>query len=107
MLDSEASPWHVVLVLLIGALRFSVDLTSGMEWRDLALGSTNWVYDLLNLTLGQSEFILQASTLLLLIIKLFICEFICKSDMCGVLVLLLFLRRYARWVVLGSKPLDL
>jgi hypothetical protein len=50
------------------------------------------------------EIILQASTLLLLIIKLFICEFICKSDMCGALVLFLFLRRIAWWVVLGSKP---
>jgi hypothetical protein len=58
MLDSGDFPWHVVLALSNAALRFSVDLTGGMEWRDLALGSTNCVYGLVNLTLGQSEFIL-------------------------------------------------
>jgi hypothetical protein len=35
-------------------------------------------------------------------VKLFV-----KSDMGGVLVLALFLRRFAWWVVLGSKPMDL
>ena len=37
MLDSRAFPWRVVLVLSNVALRFSVDLTGGMEWRDLVL----------------------------------------------------------------------
>ena len=47
-----------MLALSNDALRFSVELTGGMEWRDLALGSTNWVYGLVNLKLEQSEFIL-------------------------------------------------
>jgi hypothetical protein len=43
MLDSGAFPWRVVLALSNAALRFSVDLTGGMEWRDLALGSMSCV----------------------------------------------------------------
>ena len=58
MLDSRAFPWHVVLALSNSVLRFSIDLTGGMEWRDLVLGSMNCVYGLVNLILGQSEFIL-------------------------------------------------
>jgi hypothetical protein len=38
MLDSGAFPWRIVLALSIVALRFVIDLTGGMEWRDLALG---------------------------------------------------------------------
>ena len=55
-----------MLALSNVALRFSVDLTGGMEWRDLALGSMSCVYGLVSLTLGQSEFILgiQRSTTL-------------------------------------------
>jgi hypothetical protein len=65
MLDSGDFPWHVVLALSNATLRFSIDLTGGMEWRDLALGSTNWVYGLVNPMLGQSKFILgiQRSTM--------------------------------------------
>jgi hypothetical protein len=66
MLDSGAFPWRVVLALSNVALRFSVDWTGGMEWRDLALGSMNCVYGLVNLTLGQSEFILGIQRLLVL-----------------------------------------
>jgi hypothetical protein len=58
MLDSGSFPWNVVLALSNAALRFSIDLTGGMEWRDLALGSMNCVYGLVNLTLGKTEFIL-------------------------------------------------
>jgi hypothetical protein len=58
MLDSGDFPWRVVLALSNAALRFSIDWSGGVEWRDLALGSMNWVYGLVNLTLGQSEFIL-------------------------------------------------
>ena len=43
MLDSGTFPWRVVLALSNVALRFSVDLTGGMEWRDLALGSMSYV----------------------------------------------------------------
>jgi hypothetical protein len=79
-------------------LALGFDWWNGMKGLDLDNG-------LMSLALGL-EIILQDSTLLLLIIKVFICEIICKSDMCGALVLVLFLRNFAWWVVLGSKPMD-
>ena len=47
-----------MLALSIAALRFSIDFDWWNGVGELALSSTNCVYGLVSLTLGQSEFIL-------------------------------------------------